>query len=50
MLSFPAPEKLKDEITELAARQGLTRSCWIRLRLLECIERQNPHRRAKVSR
>jgi hypothetical protein len=50
MLSFPAPEKLKDQITKLAARQGLTRSCWIRLRLLECIQDQNADRRAKASR
>lgn len=35
MLSFPAPEKLKREITKIAADSGLTRSSWIRQRLWE---------------
>ena len=39
MLSFPAPEKLKQEITKIAAAHGLTRSGWIRLRLWEHVKK-----------
>lgn len=39
MLSFPAPEKLKKEITRLARAEGHTNSEWMRLKLWALIRR-----------
>ncbi len=42
MLSFPAPDKLKQAITKIAAENGLTRSGWIRMRLWEHVSKARP--------